>query len=29
MMLIPLRWEMRAMAYGGFMVTRYPPFAWV
>jgi hypothetical protein len=29
MMLIPRRWELRAMAYAGFMVTRYPPFAWV
>lgn len=29
MMLVPLRWEIRAAAYTGFMVTRYPPFAWV
>lgn len=29
MMVVPLRWEMRSTAYGSFMVTRYPPFAWV
>ena len=24
----PLRWQLRASAYGGWMVTSYPPFDW-
>ena len=28
LILIPNRWYMRALAYSGFMVDRYPPFNW-
>jgi hypothetical protein len=28
LILIPMRWQLRANAYAGFVVTRYPPFAW-
>lgn len=24
----PLRWQLRGNAYGGWLVTRYPPFSW-
>ena len=28
LILIPNRWYMRVMPYGGFMVDRHPPFNW-
>ena len=28
LILNPLRWQLRSNAYGGFVVTRYPPFDW-
>ena len=28
LILNPLRWQLRAYAYGHFLVTRYPPFEW-
>jgi hypothetical protein len=28
MVLVSMRWQVRANAYAAFMVTRYPPFVW-
>jgi Domain of unknown function (DUF4389) len=28
LILIPYRWQFRALAYTHFLVTRYPPFVW-
>ena len=28
LILIPMRWQVRANAYGYWMVTQYPPFEW-
>jgi uncharacterized protein DUF4389 len=28
LVLVPLRWQVRAMGYEYWMVTRYPPFVW-
>jgi Domain of unknown function (DUF4389) len=28
MVLVSMRWQVRANAYAGFMITRYPPFVW-
>ena len=28
LILNPMRWQLRSNAYGGFVVTRYPPFDW-
>jgi hypothetical protein len=28
LILNPMRWQARSNAYGGWLVTRYPPFEW-
>lgn len=28
LILIPYRWQLRALSYGHFLIDRYPPFEW-